>query len=58
MPEYESEDEIENDNTSDHRDVVLSEGMVEEMKRLKTLFDLGLIDQDDFNAKKKEILGL
>ena len=58
MPEYESEDEIENDNTSDHRDVVLSEGMVEEMKRLKTLFDLGLIDQDDFNEKKKEILGL
>ena len=58
MPEYEAEDEIENDNTSDHRDVVLSEGKVEEMKRLKTLFDLGLIDQDDFNAKKKEILGL
>ena len=58
VPEYEAEDEIENDNTSDHRDVVLSEGMVEEMKRLKTLFDLGLIDQDDFNAKKKEILGL
>ena len=31
---------------------------VEEVKKLKELLDSGLISQDEFDAKKKQILGL
>lgn len=30
----------------------------EEVKKLKELLDMGIISEDEFNAKKKDVLGL
>ena len=36
----------------------LEKDPIEEVKKFKELLDLGAITQDEFDAKKKELLGL
>lgn len=33
-------------------------GSTDELKKLKELFDAGIITQEEFDAKKKQLLGL
>ena len=37
---------------------LISSAMFEEIRRYKELFDEGIISEDEFNQKKKQLLGI
>lgn len=45
-------------NESDKRDFSRKNNSIEEIKKYKELLDSGIITEDEFNQKKKELLGL
>lgn len=47
--------EGENENAAS---TISADSSVEELKKLKELLDMGVITQEDFDAKKKQLLGL
>lgn len=50
-------DELENDNEIKSEEVKLSDPY-EELKKLKELLDMGIINEEEFEMKKKELLNL
>ena len=45
-------------NSSDKKEQLSYEEQIDALNKMKALLDAGILTQDEFDAKKKEILGL
>jgi hypothetical protein len=45
-------------NNSDKKEQLTYEEQIDALNKMKALLDAGILTQEDFDAKKKEILGL
>ena len=50
--------ETKNDTKSSPTTLIVSTSAADELKKFKELLDMGIITQEEFDAKKKELLGL
>lgn len=51
-------EQVDNYKSSKYNKTVIATSPADELKKFKELLDMGAITQEEFNAKKKQILGL